>query len=306
MQRVWGVATASTVLLLYVLFTSVDARAQEETAAPVGYVGDEVCAACHQDLLAHYKKTPHAKVFTSQNARTPLMQRGCEACHGPGAAHVQAGGGKGAEGLLHLRADRTEAPAKQNAACLSCHKGAERLYWRGSAHQSLDLSCSSCHTVMQAVSRAGLLSAPTETETCSGCHLLARSQQLQNYHMPVRDGKMSCSSCHNPHGTIADRLIIDHTINDNCYRCHAEKRGPFLWEHPPVYESCLNCHLPHGSPRAAMLKLSLPRLCQQCHVSGHGGSPRAPDDRFVVGSSCLQCHPNIHGSNHPSGDRFQR
>jgi DmsE family decaheme c-type cytochrome len=159
---------------------------------------------------------------------------------------------------------------------------------------------------MKAVSRKGLLSAETELETCAGCHPVSRSQMWMNAHMPVREGSMSCASCHNSHGTIADALITDHTVNDNCYRCHGEKRGPFLWEHSPVYEDCLNCHLAHGSTREAMLKLSVPRLCQQCHVGGHGGNPRNPEHRFVVGSSCLQCHPTIHGSNHPSGIGFAR
>ena len=37
------------------------------------------------------------------------------------------------------------------------------------------------------------------------------------------------------------------SVNEQCYTCHTEKRGPFLWEHAPVRESCLNCHTPHGS-----------------------------------------------------------
>ena len=132
------------------------------------------------------------------------------------------------------------------------------------------------------------------------------AQMFRNAHMPVREGKMACGSCHNPHGTIADNLITDHTANDNCYRCHAEKRGPFLWEHAPVYENCMSCHDPHGTTRGSMLRASIPRLCQDCHTSGHPASARTPDDRFVIGSSCLQCHQNVHGSNHPAGQQFTR
>jgi DmsE family decaheme c-type cytochrome len=280
------------------------ARAQDEPT----YMGDAVCAACHESLIADYSSTAHAKVFTPVNARTALMRQGCEACHGPGSGHVSAGGGKATEGMLHLRGDGSEDALAQNAVCLQCHDGAERTYWQLSAHDSADVSCTSCHTVMKAVSHEDLLSKKNETDTCSQCHLMPRSQMFRNAHMPLRptEEKMSCSSCHNPHGTIADRLIRDHTINDTCYRCHAEKRGPFLWEHPPVYENCLNCHNPHGSTREAMLQHSVPRLCQLCHPTGHAGSPRDPDHRFVIGTSCLQCHTNIHGSNHPSGQRFVR
>ena len=33
-------------------------------------------------------------------------------------------------------------------------------------------------------------------------------------------------------------MLKEASVNDNCYKCHAEKRGPFLWEHPPVRENC--------------------------------------------------------------------
>jgi DmsE family decaheme c-type cytochrome len=266
-----------------------------------GYYGDdEECLTCHDDVEEHFEQTVHAKVFRSGVARTSLMLRGCEACHGPAAIHVESEGETLGEGLLHLRPDGTEDPALQVAACLSCHDDSERRYWQGGAHDATEVSCTECHSVMKKVSRENLLSAETEMETCGRCHPVARSQLYRNAHMPVREGKMSCGSCHNSHGTVADNLIADQTVNDLCYRCHAEKRGPFLWDHPPVYEDCLNCHHPHGSTRRAMLKLSQPRLCQQCHPTGHPGGARAPDDRRVVGRSCLQCHEAVHGSNHPS------
>ncbi len=299
--RLWVGTAALAAGLFLPGFTGPGVRAEPSPS----YMGDAVCAACHENLLGHYERTIHAKVFSAENGRSERMRRGCEGCHGPAGLHVAAGGGT-FDAMITFRRDESEPIAAQNAVCLECHEGGARVYWEGSAHESAEVACGTCHHLMRAKSREGLLAAKHETETCAQCHLLPRSQMFRNAHMPVREGKMSCSSCHNPHGTIAESLISDLTVNDNCYRCHAEKRGPFLWEHPPVYENCLNCHHPHGSTRKSMLKLSLPRLCQQCHVSGHGGSGRDPDNRFVVGSSCLECHPNVHGSNHPSGDRFTR
>ncbi len=96
-------------------------------------------------------------------------------------------------------------------------------------------------------------------------------------HMPVREGKVVCTDCHNPHGSFSEALLKTATINEVCYQCHAEKRGPFLWEHPPVRENCLNCHDPHGSNNDFLLKISRPRLCQQCHSGGqHNSNPRNP------------------------------
>lgn len=118
---------------------------------------------------------------------------------------------------------------------------------------------------------------------------------------------MDCGSCHNPHGTVSDALIAANSINESCYSCHAEKRGPFLWEHAPVNENCLNCHVPHGSIRPNMLKLPGARLCQTCHIEAlHPSQNRGPGDRFSVGQNCGHCHSKVHGSNHPSGSVLTR
>ncbi len=45
-------------------------------------------------------------------------------------------------------------------------------------------------------------------------------------------------------------------MNETCYTCHADKRGPFLWEHQPVNEDCTNCHTPHGSNITPLLKIA--------------------------------------------------
>lgn len=271
-----------------------------------GYVGEAVCLTCHEDLKDDYSHTIHYRTLSAANARTDLQARGCEACHGPGQAHVDAGGGA-AGNLVTFRAESPEKIEQENGVCLTCHAGGERLYWDGSPHEGSDLACTSCHVVMKSLSPRNQLSAKREMDACAECHLLPRAQAYRNAHMPVREGKISCGSCHNPHGTVADKLNRHMTVNENCLSCHAEKRGPFLWVHPPVTEDCTNCHVPHGSTRRAMLRAGVPRLCQQCHnYDRHPSRPQDPADRFVVGRACLNCHPQIHGSNHPSGNRFTR
>lgn len=127
---------------------------------------------------------------------------------------------------------------------------------------------------------------------------------------------MSCMSCHNPHGSSGPSMLKNASINDTCYSCHAEKRGPFLWEHAPVRENCMNCHEPHGSNHANLLRMKAPYLCQQqCHTprfhptnayNGNnivGGTSKSV---IVLGKNCLNCHSQVHGSNHPSGAVLQR
>ena len=99
-------------------------------------------------------------------------------------------------------------------------------------------------------------------------------------------------------------MLWENSVNDNCYKCHAEKRGPFLFEHAPVRENCLNCHDPHGSINEYSLKMSRPRLCYECHTIGHGQA--GLNSQFNVSRSCQNCHTLIHGSNSPAGAVFQR
>ena len=123
---------------------------------------------------------------------------------------------------------------------------------------------------------------------------------------------MDCASCHDPHGSPALHMVRGQDANDMCLRCHADKRGPFLWEHAPVRENCVSCHDPHGSNNDRMLVAKVPMLCQRCHISS-GHPPTVYDQtqvnnasNRVVGRSCVNCHSQIHGSNSPAGNRFLR
>jgi len=240
-----------------------------------------------------------------RNPRTPQEKGGCETCHGAGSLHVKAGGGRGVGGIISFRKNDTSRPvAENNAICLSCHDKGDRNYWQGSAHESRDVACTDCHTVMARVSVKGQLKTEREVETCYQCHKDRRMQAQRSSHMPLREGKMTCTNCHNPHGSASDAMLKEASVNDNCYTCHAEKRGPFLWEHPPVRENCLNCHEAHGSNHEYLLKVQRPRLCQDCHSIGHAS--QSPLVNTAFNRSCQNCHSQIHGSNHPSGVLFQR
>jgi DmsE family decaheme c-type cytochrome len=217
-------------------------------------------------------------------------------------------GGRSLGGIISFRKnDPGRRVEENNAICLGCHQKGDRTYWSGSTHETRGVACTECHTIMQAVSRKANLKTETEPETCFQCHKDRRAQMFRSSHMPLREGKIVCSSCHNPHGTATEALLIEGSINDNCYKCHAEKRGPFLFEHTPVRENCLNCHDPHGSVNEYLLKVSRPRLCGECHTVDHGnliaGGPRVEQ---AFSRSCQNCHTKVHGSNSPSGALLQR
>ena len=155
-------------------------------------------------------------------------------------------------------------------------------------------------------------------ETCFTCHPKQRHEFRKRSHMPLLEGKIACSDCHQPHGSSTASLLRADSVNQLCNSCHAEKRGPFLWEHAPVVESCLNCHHPHGSNHEELLLAPVPFLCNRCHgqiasfshpndllVRGNLADGALPDER-ILNRGCVNCHAQIHGSNHPSGPRLHR
>jgi DmsE family decaheme c-type cytochrome len=152
---------------------------------------------------------------------------------------------------------------------------------------------------------------------CFTCHQEQRAQTKQISTHPLDAGKMACSDCHNPHGSPGPKLLGKNTVVETCFTCHAEKRGPFLWEHQPATEDCTNCHTPHGSNNTPLLKDRPPFLCDTCHdgphtsqsaigrgvagIQGGGIVPGGSPSVINVGRSCMNCHVMVHGSNSPTG-----
>lgn len=273
-----------------------------------GYVGEAACLTCHEGQTRGYYRSAHGR---KSNTNTPIAGKGCESCHGAGGAHAESGGDKS---KIKTFTPKTAASAV-DAQCLQCHSSKERALWDGSAHDSVNLSCITCHSVHQPKSAEGLLKGTRQIETCEQCHRREVQKLRRSSHMPVDEGALECSSCHNPHGSRADKLLkTGTTVNDTCEACHADKRGPFLWEHAPAVESCATCHDPHGSTNDRMLVAKEPFLCQRCHVTSQ--HPVTPYDTYALsnsttanrmsGRSCAACHQNVHGSNAPSGKAFLR
>jgi DmsE family decaheme c-type cytochrome len=278
--------------------------------------GVDGCMACHNTPeVNQILKTPHAR---QADKRTPFANHGCESCHGPSGEHVSGAqsGGKRPPPHHVLGTQAKSYPLasveEQNGVCLACHTNRGNQDWHGSQHQFADLSCSSCHTLHGA--NDPVLEKTSQAAVCYLCHTEQRAQAHRPFGHPVTAGSMTCGDCHNPHGAPGPALLTENTVNETCYRCHAEKRGPFLWEHQPVREDCMNCHDAHGTNQPAMLKVRAPFLCNMCHsenfhpstlLSGTGAPPVGVNDN-LLGRSCSNCHSQVHGSNHPSGTGLTR
>ena len=304
-------AMALAAVLALFVGPKVSAQAPEPSAA----WSVEDCKGCHDKATGPaFARTKHAQADKS-----------CASCHTNVGEHALAQAEGKTDGPVPSVKKLTAA--KVNETCLTCHEKDRQANWHNSAHDRRDVSCTSCHSVHSAKSTKALLVTRTDSETCFECHKSERAKALRTSHHPVREGKMGCASCHNPHDGARPKLLKAESANELCYQCHTEKRGPFLFEHAPVREDCISCHEPHGTNHKRLLAQKLPNLCWDCHFtgSGHFGSgdnlsteqaarvaaPGSPsgfptaNSRFVE-KACKNCHANIHGSNSPSGAYFVR
>jgi DmsE family decaheme c-type cytochrome len=278
---------------------------------PNKFVGSQVCQACHADIWHDFNRNPHFKSVAMQSA--PPERTGCEGCHGPGELHIQANGD-----TTKIRAYSSLAPHEVLDSCLQCHAddlGKRNI--RRSSHSTGEVSCVSCHSIHKSPELGPLL-AKQEREVCYGCHLEIRARFDLPYKHRVNEGAIDCSDCHNPHGAStatwrtaqAPRMVTPAFGNDTaCVKCHTDKRGPFVHEHPPVRaEGCETCHDSHGSTNPRLLvRPAVFSMCLECHnsVMGFGTRPQgipAPSPSFhnladPSFQNCVTCHVRIHGSN---------
>jgi DmsE family decaheme c-type cytochrome len=292
--------------------SAADGPAGAATVPAYSAKGADTCLGCHDDpeVLALFR-TAHAR---PGDPRGPFGHGGlqCEACHGPGGAHVRARGRQPA-GIVDFGKGAHATVAQQTAMCLTCHARNTAHDWGTSAHAAHEVSCADCHKLHQMDDP--VRQAATQPEVCGRCHEAERAAAMwKPSRHPIREGKMACTSCHSPHGSTAPVSLARNNVNETCTGCHSELRGPFLWEHQPVTEDCGNCHDPHGSVQPALLKARAPFLCQQCHeAAGHPSAPGTPQglpggtpSAFLLVGACLNCHSQVHGSNHPSGRALMR
>jgi DmsE family decaheme c-type cytochrome len=265
------------------------------TSNNLAAVAPGICYQCHEDKRG-LEEVAHPHQIGGVNCFN------CTTCHNPHGNIVAA-------------------TRKDN--CLECHeKGSPTMAWHSSIHEQYDVACADCHnphprldeqrvievnhTHVDRLSRLPM--SVDEPFTCYKCHQKIFGMNALPSHHPIKEGKMVCSDCHDPHGQALGNLK-EPSVNLVCYRCHAEKQGPFAYEHPPVTEDCTICHNPHGAVENNLLRQPNTFLCLRCHA-GHRGF-RRPIDTDVAGQSafytnCSQCHQQIHGSNLPAATRTPR
>ncbi len=254
------------------------------------------CAECHSTGLRKGYDTD----TDSYETRWAEIDVACEACHGPGAAHLSqaqaaATGDRDAwrkhKGLVVDLAHRDGA-----TWLIDADTGLPRREPRRSSHAEVN-ACARCHA------RRGLINGDyTPDRPLADTHRLAllgeglyhADGQIQDevfVHGSFIQSRMfhrgvTCSDCHDPHS-----LELRAPGNSVCARCHAPARyDTSAHHHHPMSKglrakgsgtACVDCHMPEHSymiidaradhslriPRPDLsVALGTPNACTDCHA----------------------------------------
>jgi len=298
-NQVWLLAGAIAVVMVIVC-PALSASGRPPAAANaagsvVEYVGAVTCKSCHEEIYANWARTAHYKTQLKKEAGA----RGCEACHGAGAEHVNGGGDK-----TKIFSFKTVSARNVNDRCLECHNSDDaRHNFRRSDHSKANVSCTDCHSVHHSSGRGEMLLVKAQPQLCYSCHAGVKPDFSKPFHHRVNEGLVNCSSCHEPHGSTSRRSLRETSAQDTvCFNCHTDKAGPFSFEHAVVKaEGCGACHTPHGSSNPRMLTRSqIGLLCTECHtLTMHVSAPAVPSfhNQAQKYQACTLCHTAVHGSN---------
>ena len=240
------------------------------------------------DNLVDFMANLKGQTAATKTAAGPFVVTGCEACHGPGKAHVEAEvAAAGDPAKMEAGTKQIFAfngnPKENSERCLACHaSGKAQAGFGHSMHMAAGVSCQDCHTphlVKPADSLAGAKMSPPPAQSLS-----AQSALFQVPKLPEETRWL-----HNN--------LLKQSQPALCFSCHETVRAQFsLPEHhrvPEGFMKCTDCHNPHGSSNHFNLTKANWETCVKCHVEKRG--PFVYEHAVVRVEGCVACH-TPHGS----------
>jgi predicted CXXCH cytochrome family protein len=247
---------------------------------------DTRCAYCH--VSGFEARRPDAQ-GNGPRYRARADRIDCESCHGPASEHVDFRESK-AEGKDPIVRFRDLAHDRALSVCLQCHMESEVIdtHFRPGD----DIFEFKTPTLIVDPERVDPSGRPLE---------LIYDGLPINTSRCVMEGKLTCISCHDPHGSSNPSQLREDPQNDKlCARCHEEiaAAGSAHTHHAADGDGsrCVNCHMPflhvernHGV--VADHSISTPRFdlvgdrlaetaCTWCHtqqgLNAPAGAPKLP------------------------------
>jgi len=201
--------------------------------------------------------------------------------------------------------------------CALCHEDIVKRF-KYTAHARLHIStdnrevlgCEACHGQGSLHMEGGggkgqyIINPGRNPDACYPCHLGVKMAFNLQYHHPVRERRMNCMYCHDPHGEDIYKAkgMRAGRENDVCMQCHRDKSRPRVFEHEALREGCTICHRAHGSINDKMLVENDNNLCLKCHAQiGLRNSITigtvSHTTRLAQGTCwSAGCHTAVHGS----------
>jgi predicted CXXCH cytochrome family protein len=194
------------------------------------------------------------------------MNLGCENCHGPGSAHVAAGGGAG----KFIVTPSLLTPEREAMLCGQCHsrpKGALNTDSPVNADGKMLVAGTSRQAFLAEHATSQADGAATDYYADEDSHSKSHHQQYSDFirSSMYKNGSelMTCSSCHDPHGRPYERqLRADPTSNTAlCGSCHASQatdlaghltaKGIPMAAAKASFARCTDCHMPKAAKTGA-------------------------------------------------------
>lgn len=296
-------------------------------AVQQAYVGTGKCLICHRPQTNTYSETKHAKAFTNMPEKyhgdasclkchvtgfgkpdgfvagtdRDLLMVGCEACHGPGAKHLDAANRfvmaePGQEAAIEKELHTTIIKTPQDSMCIECHQMQAHHGHPPFEGSKIPTELASASLPCPPATAAGATPASFppnsvshySVKTCGGCHY----EQYKHWRV-------------DKHSDLARSLPAKYAEDQSCKECHAAP-----------------CGIPASASLAADLQKQWAGLvCEKCHgpalahvnfnkqfLASVAYSPKlesAARDSIRKGkptSLCIQCHTTIGHKPHVAYD----